>query len=330
MSVAVPILAVVGALLALVSASPVAREHRRRAAKVAVGVGWIGVLAGVAGFYAGALSGLATLLGAAACGGLAVLPAGIKLDGARDFAVAAGGIIALVVGASGFLADGAASVDVSQASLLYVAHFGALGAAIVSALAGCVLVDAATDSELPAPGGGTIVAVVALVGAGVIVHLLGGGFEAGASVREMLPELSLWSAAGLLALLAGIYRLRFRAGKPETEAGRQSVYSLHGRDYALRAVLLTWLVVLLGGLVHWNHFGTIGVGSPAEWNAVGAAVGMTGIVLIGWTRHEDESDKTKLGALVDTLAPAAIFSVLVITVAVSIGFHAPFGLSIVF
>ncbi|MFP4597678.1 MAG: hypothetical protein ACLFVJ_05475 [Persicimonas sp.] len=330
MSVAVPILAVVGALLALVAAAPLARERRRRAAQVAVGVGWIGVLAGVAGFYTGAMSGLATLLGTAACGGLAVLPAGIQLDGARDFAVAAGGIIALVVGASGFFADGPASVDVSQASLLYVAHFGALGAALVCALAGCVLFDAANDSDRPEPGGGTIMAVVALVGAAVLVHLLGGGFEGGTSVSDLLPELSLLAAAVALALLAGVYRLRLRAGEAEGEAGHQSVYLLHGRDYALRAVLLSWLVILLGGLVHWNHFGAIGVGSPAEWNAVGAVLGMTGLVLIGWSRHDDASDKTKISALIDTLAPAAIFSVLVITVALSVGFHAPFGLSIVF
>lgn len=332
MSVAVPILAIVGALSAFLAASNVAPKHQHRAAQVAVGVGWLGVLAGVAGFYTGAMSGLAPLLGTAACGGLAVLPAGIKLDGARGFAVAAGGAVALVVGVSGLFVENAVSVEVSQSSLLYVAHFGALGAALVCALAGCVLFDAANDSDRPEPGGGTIVAVVALVGAGILVHLLSGGFERGTSVPDLLPELSLLAAAVLLALLAGIYRLRRRSteGEVDGEAGHKSVYLLHGRDYALRAVLLSWLVILLGGLVHWNHFGAIGVGSPAEWNAVGAVLGMTGMVLIGWSRHDDASEKTKLGALVDTLAPAAIFSVLVITVAASIGFHAPFGLSIVF
>ncbi len=456
MNLVIPILAIFGAVLALGAAAPLAERIRLQLVRAAVVLGWLGVLGGAVGIYTGQLSGSSVLLGTAASAGLAILPVGMKLAAARQFATALAGVIPLILGVFGLVLR----VDIAGGNpgmlLLHAGHWGALSAALVAALMAVGLSSSegwATKSERKTPGTSVGVAIAALaVGAYIIGSLRGGPegiswavplasdaggvvwqvpplsalpqglwieavanlgwmsplllataalalltgiatrFEAGrrasalgwfvsgavslaglaglltsranvglpdatryqetalnligdvegaqmlvrqgsfitdgavfVPLGEVAPELAMLAAAALIGALAGLFSLRSSWPAGDADEPNRTAMALYGRDYALRAVVLGWLGWLLATLIHWNHFGAVGVGSPSEWSAVGLLSVATGVLLLGWTRREG-----RVGRIVRGLVPGVIFGLLVFGIALGVVFDAPFGVSIVF
>ncbi|MFW5968467.1 MAG: hypothetical protein ACOCV2_13155 [Persicimonas sp.] len=154
------------------------------------------------------------------------------------------------------------------------------------------------------------------------------GEEVYVALGDLIPELSLLVAAGLVVLVVAA-RLRWgdapAAEEGEGEARTPLVLGLHARDYTLRAVLLGWLAWLLGILIHWQYYGAIGVGSPAEWTGLGLLLVASGVALVGWRRR----DSTVL-YLARRLGPAVVFALFVAGLVTAVIFEAPFGVAMVF
>jgi hypothetical protein len=456
MNLVIPIVAIVGALLALLSAAPLSARLREQAVRAGVVIGWLGALAGAAGIYVGEISGLAALLGVAACGGLAVLPIGMRLEGARDFSTPIGALIPLVVGLLGVSVQTTIAGGTSAQLLLYAGHWGTLGAALVAALVAAALASSegwngSAKSKTPGvsvglalsalaagayalgtlragPEGvgwtvplstsagpaswqiqpsaellggygvpvvselgwmGPLLIAVAVIslgtclasrfGAGRRATALGWLVSAAASLSGVLgilshrsaptlpdasayqsaardaladvegaqalveqgrfvaegdlfvplgavaPELAMLSIACFLGLVAGLFALRRSwPGAAGTEP-HMAATRLYARDFSLRAIMLAWLSWLLVTLIHWTHFGAVGVGSSAEWSAAGMIMAATGVVLLGWSRRNSRVDR-----IVRELVPGVVFALLVAGMTMSLVFDAPFGLSLVF
>ncbi len=461
MEAIIPALAILGGALAVAVTLPLSDGVRTNLTRAAAAVGWIGVLGGAIGIYTANLAGLGTLVGTAACAGLAVLPMGMRLAAARDVATAVGGVVPLVAGILAIAVGTQIHGTPSGALLLYAGHWGALGAALVSALIAAALSAGDGWSEAPAAqqpvrrtlGLGLGLAIAALCFGAYLIGAMRGGpeglqwsvplvssggmvtwqippspqlpqglwldavadvswlaplliaaavvavatgvatlFDASkrASVAGWLatgvaslagvagllqargaaklpdagvyrdtatsimsdvqnaralaqqgqfvatdgvhvtlasiaPELGMLVVATLLAALAVVFAYR-RAwpGEAQREPGR-AIMSLYARDYAYRAVVLGWLSWLLATLIHWNEFGAVGFGSPAEWSAVGALAVMTGVLLAGWSRS-----RRRVESVGRQLAPGILAAVLVLGIAAAVVFNAPFGLSIAF
>jgi hypothetical protein len=452
MNLVVPVLAVLGALMGLLAAVPALGKWRPRLARAAVGVGWLGIFVAAIGMYLGQMSGFSTLIGTAACAGLAVLPAGIKLGAAREFGLSTGAGGALVLAAAALAAPAEAGAA-HQRLLLYAAHWGALGAALTCAIvaSGLASGEGWQARERQTPGLSLCIVVAALCGAAliigamrgaaagalwglplaseagavtwqippsarlpqglwlpvaadlpvlvwlsaaamatavattVLVHLdlgrraVSAGFAACAALAvaavatilgadaalpdpstyretalgllggvenasemvdrgefivegavelqraQVLPELVLLGLAGVIGLLSAVFTWRKAWPGDADPKARDVVFALHGRDYTLRAVILGWLAWLLAVLIHWNQFGVIGLGSPAEWTAVGTLLAATGLALMSWSRRE-----SAFHAATRELTPGAVFALLVVALALAVAFNSPPGLSIVF
>lgn len=456
MNLVIPIIAVVGAILALAVLAPLGKRLRANVGRSAVVLGWLGVLGGAVGIYTEQLAGFGTLVGVAACAGLAILPLGMRLGAARDLTFSLGAVIPLALGVLGLTLQVDIAGGNSGLFLLDAGHWGALSAALVCALVagglassegwtkdlerktpgmsiglaiGSLLLGAwvigsmrggpeglswtvplASDAgdvtwQIPASAtlpqglwleavveiswmnplliagavlalvtglatrleagrrasalGWFVSAAVSLAGllglvtsrtglslpdaapyqetAGGILSGIEGGqvlVQQGSFVSEgatyvplgsVVPELLMLGAAVLIGAIAGLFSLR--KGWP-TDAGeepRRTTMALHGRDYALRAVVFGWLAWLLVTLIHWNHFGAVGVGSPAEWSGVGFLSIATGVLFLGWTKRQG-----RVESMVRELAPGLIFALLVVGIAIGVVFDAPLGLSIVF
>ena len=456
MNLVIPIIAVIGGVLGLAVAAPFSESIRRQLVRASVIVGWLGVLGGALGIYFGELSGLGTLIGTAACGGLAILPLGMKLRAGRIFAAPIGAALPLVAGALGL----ALQVDIaggnSGALILYAGHWGTLAAALVAALVASALASSegwGADAGRKTPGMSLGLATAALTGGAYLIGGLRGGPEgtgwslplasdaggvtwqvpasaglpqglwldvvaelgwmgplliAGAAVSlltaaatrfdagrrasalgwfvgaaaslagfvglltsrtnvqlpdaaaykntastllgdvegaKMLleqgrfvtegdlfvplgaiaPELVMLGVATVVGALAGAFALKSCWPGDAGDEPRRTAMALHARDYALRAIILGWLSWLLVTLIHWSHFGAVGAGSPAEWNAVGILAAATGLLLVSWTRRN-----SRLDGFVREVVPGLIFALLIVGVAAGVVFDAPFGLSIVF
>ncbi|WP_246099072.1 hypothetical protein [Persicimonas caeni] len=456
MNLVIPIIAVIGALLALAVLAPLSERVRSYLGRSAVVLGWLGVLGGAIGIYTEQLAGAGVLLGVAASAGLAILPLGMQLAPARNLAWTLGAALPLVLATLGLTVQVDMAGGNSGLFLLHAGHWGALSAALVSLLVAAGLSSSegwAKDASRKTPGMGVGVVLASLTIAAWMIGSLRGGpegiawsvplaseaggvtwqippsaalpqglwleavaelawmgplliaaavlgvvtglatrFKAGrrasalgwfvtgavalsgvagllssrtgaslpdpAPYREtastvlggiqgapmliqqgsfvseggvfvplgdIAPELGMLVAAALIALLAGVFSLRVHWPGSAGEGAERTAMGLHARDYALRGVVFGWLAWLLVTLIHWNHFGAVGVGSPAEWSAVGFLALATGVLLLSWSRRNGRSDR-----IIRELAPGVMFGLLLFGIATGVVFDAPFGLSIAF